>query len=78
MQAWLVRVVSTYLLRNWRTTVAGAFGFLVTQFPGSRVWLEGHGYSMDALQGLVLLIIAFLAKDGSVSGQPAPKATDAG
>jgi hypothetical protein len=72
MKAWLIRFVATYLIKNWRTTVAGVFGFVVTQFPQTRDWLVSHGYSIDALQGLVMLIIAFLAKDGGVSNAPAP------
>jgi hypothetical protein len=72
VKTWIIRLVTTYLLKNWRTTLTGAIGFLVTQFPQTRDWLGAHGYSIDAVQGFLLMVVAFLAKDGSVTNSPAP------
>lgn len=75
IQIWLLQLAKTYLVKNWRTSVVAVFGFIVTQFPQTKVFLESHGYSITDLQGLIILVIGFFAKDGSVTGTPANAVT---
>lgn len=65
MQKWITNLVMTYVVKNWKTTLTGVLGFVVTQFPGVPAYLAAHGYSMNDLQALLLLVIGVLAHDGT-------------
>lgn len=72
MQKWILNLLVTYFVKNWRTTVTGIVGFVVNLFPGVAAWLAAHGYSINEVNGLLLMIVAFFAKDGGVSNAPSP------
>lgn len=72
MRDWLIKTVLTHAVKNYRTFVPGVIGFLVNMIPGAQEWIIARGYDMNEFNGIVILFIAFFAKDGSVSNAPVP------
>jgi hypothetical protein len=74
IQNWLLGLLKTYLIKNWRTTAAGAVAYACYKVPQVHNFLVAQGYDLQAIQAAALLVIGILAKDSAVTGTPATDA----
>ena len=72
MKAWLTKMVITYFIKNYRTTIPGIIAGLINLIPAVGPWLAASGYSKEAITAFLIMVIGFFAKDGGVTNSPTP------
>lgn len=64
---WMIEKAKDYVLRNWKTTVVGVIGAVLTQVPSLAPYKE-------TIVAAVLAILGVVAKDGDKTGTTASTA----